>query len=568
MMNENRPWYRQLTGYHWFVLSVCTAGWLFDCLDQQLFLLARQPAVAELSRSAETDAAVAEWGGYATSIMLIGWAAGGIIFGIMGDKIGRARTMVFTILVYSVFTGLCGLSYTIYDFLILRFITGLGVGGQFAVGVALAAETMPDKARAPALGFLQAVSALGNVTAAVVSIVLSSMRHAGIIEQTPWRWMFAVGVIPAFLAFVVFRYLEEPEKWKHSVDSEGKKVKAGSFSELFGTPRWRKNVIVGMILATAGVVGLWGIGFFSIDLNRSVFRHAMEDRFRGEGSAVDDQMMVRILLRSPDLRMKELIHRNIQPQDLLSLTASDQDPRQITACVVSLAGRAELAKGEPLTTDTVLAALAKERERQKEEPLSGEERSRIQAYLEGGITAAETEFSEIVDRLVERKRKINYNVGWWGGITSLLFNVGAFFGMYSFSLVTQRIGRRPTFAIFFTFAYFTTVIAFVFMDRPSEVFWMVPLMGFFQLSVFGGYAIYFPELFPTRLRSTGVSFCYNIGRVVAALGPMALGLLTSRVFVGFDEPMRPAGVAMCSIFLIGIVILRFAPETKDQPLPE
>jgi hypothetical protein len=88
------------------------------------------------------------------------------------------------------------------------------------------------------------------------------------------------------------------------------------------------------------------------------------------------------------------------------------------------------------------------------------------------------------------------------------------------------------------------------------------------LSLFGGYAIYLPELFPTRLRSTGTSFCYNVGRFVAALGPLALGLLTSRVFAGYNEPMRYAGVTMCLVFLIGLATVPFAPETKDQPLPE
>ena len=90
------------------------------------------------------------------------------------------------------------------------------------------------------------------------------------------------------------------------------------------------------------------------------------------------------------------------------------------------------------------------------------------------------------------------------------------------------------------------------------------------MTLFGGYAIYFPELFPTRLRSTGTSFCYNVGRLVAAIGPLFLGLLTSRVYGGFDEIMarRYAGVTMCAVFLIGLMALPFAPETKGKPLPE
>jgi hypothetical protein len=93
-------------------------------------------------------------------------------------------------------------------------------------------------------------------------------------------------------------------------------------------------------------------------------------------------------------------------------------------------------------------------------------------------------------------------------------------------------------------------------------------MGFCQLSLFGGYAIYFPELFPTRLRSTGTSFCYNVGRFVAATGPLLQGVLAGSVFAGNENAIRYAGVSMCGIFLVGLFTLPFAPETKGKPLPE
>ena len=175
--------------------------------------------------------------------------------------------MVWTILFYSAFTGLSGISQTIWDFLFFRFMTGLGVGGQFAVGVSLVAETMPDRARSPALGMLQALSAVGNVGAAMVALTLGQLAMTGAIEHSPWRFMFAVGILPALLAVVIIRRLKEPERWQQAVgqDEEHKK-KAGSLAELFGHPLWRKRVIVGMILASSGVIGAVGGSAFSVSI--------------------------------------------------------------------------------------------------------------------------------------------------------------------------------------------------------------------------------------------------------------------------------------------------------------
>jgi hypothetical protein len=177
-------------------------------------------------------------------------------------------------------------------------------------------------------------------------------------------------------------------------------------------------------------------------------------------------------------------------------------------------------------------------------------------------------FKNNFTRLGLPETEIKSLVGFWAGMTSLMMNVGAFFGIYAFSYVTHFLGRKWTFAVSFVLALVSTAFTFWFFRSTADVFWMIPIMGFCQLALFGGYAIYFPELFPTRLRSTGTSFCYNGARFVAATGPTLLGLLTNRVFVGYPEPMRYAGVAMCAIFLLGLIVLPFAPETKGQPLPE
>lgn len=437
-----QPWYRGLSGYQWFVFSMASMGWMFDTMAQQLFNLARRPAVAELLGRGASDGTITEQAGYSTMIFMIGWALGGILFGVLGDRIGRAKTMVMTILLYSIFTGLSFFSRTIWDFNAYRLLCSLGVGGQFAVGVALVAEVMPARSRPHALGWLQALSTVGNMMAALVGIVFGQLETSGAVTSA-WRYMFVIGAVPAPLAIIVLTRLREPEQWIKARDQE---MQLGSFAELFGNSKIRRRAWTGMLLAFAGVVGLWGIGFFSFDL----FRPVLDRAFRAEG-------------------------------------------------------------------------------------LTG-------AALAGKTTT-------------------------WIGVTSLLQNGGAFFGVYAFTYLTERTNRRRAFAISFVAALVMTAFTFGRLETIGQMFWMIPLMGFAQLALFGGYAIYLPELFPTRLRSTGTSFCYNIGRLVAAVGPLGLGLLTSRVFHGPDA-MRYAGISMSAVFLIGLATLPFAPETKGQPLPE
>ncbi|MCA9056274.1 MAG: MFS transporter, partial [Planctomycetaceae bacterium] len=481
-----------MTRYHWFVLIVAALGWLFDCLDQQLFTLARPKAMQDLLGLPATDPRVGEWGGYATCIFILGWATGGLVFGALGDRIGRAKTMVITILVYSACTGLSSLSTTVWDFSLYRFLTGLGVGGEFAVGVALVAEVMPDKARPRALSLLQALSAIGNISAALIGAGLSSVE-ASLADQgiSAWRIMFIIGALPALLALVIRRRLKEPERWQHIEEDSEAITKRGSYRALFADPRWRRSALVGLFLAIPGVIGLWGIGFFSGDLARVVFRRGVAtEQYEAALAETQDAS------RKATLNKLFTWEQELTPQD-------------------------------------------------KREKLSAEEAA-IEKELNGKISAELT---------------------FWQSLTLLMQQLGAAAGMYTFGWLAQKHGRKPAFLIAYLCAMATTFLVFWKLSGPGD-FWMLPLMGFFQLSLFALYAIYFPEIFPTYLRSTGTSFCYNVGRYVAAFGPIVFGLLLSRVFSGEDFPAplnwRYAGMSMCCVFLIGIVTLIFAEETKDR----
>jgi len=173
--------------------------------------------------------------------------------------------------------------------------------------------------------------------------------------------------------------------------------------------------------------------------------------------------------------------------------------------------------------------------------------------------------------LLELQKKVDAGakkeLTFYQSMTSISINIGAFCGMFGFGALSQRIGRKPTFALALLAAFVTTIYVFYSLQELWQIFVFVPIMGFCQLSLFGGYAIYFPELFPTRLRSTGTSFCYNVGRFVAAFGPLVkIGL--NAAFSGYDEPLRYAGMTMCGVFLVGLFALPFLPETNGKPLPE
>src|SRR5688500_11144143 len=160
-----------VTPYHWLVVIIASAGWLFHCMDQRLFVLARESALKELLKADPAKLlAVKTYSGYATTAMILGWATGGIIFGMMSDKIGRVKTMIATLLVYSGFTGLSGFAQSWVDFTIYRFLVGLGVGGMFGAATTLVAESVPGRFRSLALGSLQALSATGNIIGSLITL--------------------------------------------------------------------------------------------------------------------------------------------------------------------------------------------------------------------------------------------------------------------------------------------------------------------------------------------------------------------------------------------------------------
>jgi hypothetical protein len=447
MSKESTHWVRQLEPYHWFVFIIASLAWFFDCLDQRLFSLARVQALNSLNPSGDAQAL----GKNVTALFLIGWGVGGLVFGPLGDRFGRAKMLTFTILIYSICTGLTYFSQTYWDFALFRFLTGMGVGGVFGLAVALVAESLPSGARAGALGWLQILSTVGNLTAGGLKIVIDHLAETNVITSDAWRWMFLVGAVPAFLVVFVMKFLHEPEPWLKAKE-EGRLPKGAiiaPYADLLRDKTWTRNLIVGALISSAGVVGLWAIGEYATDLQNKVFTLHFQQQ-------------------------------NVPEADIPAMVQN----------------------------------------------------ARANAFL--------------------------------------LQMAGAAVGMWVMTKACIVLGRKPAFAIWYVGALLVTLYVYWTMNSPTDAYWMMPLMWFFQLGVFAGFAIYLPEIFPSRMRSTGTSFCYNLGRFAAAFGSFFSAMLATEVFrsevPGLQE--RYAAMAMCAIFLVGILTLPFAPETKDKPLPE
>jgi MFS family permease len=425
-----------VTPYHWLVVVIASCGWLFDCMDQRLFILGRESALKELlANDPQGLASIKTLIGYATTSMILGWATGGIIFGMMSDRLGRVKTMVATLVVYSGFTGLSGFAHSWVDFTIYRFLVGLGIGGMFGAATTLVAESVPGQFRAVALGSLQALSALGNIIGSVVSLAIPPGAQNFVGGFSGWRVLFFVGILPSLMVVPIIFALKEPDSWLKAKAAAAAgalpKGNIGSPVELFRDPRWRRNTIVGLFLGVSGMIGLWGIGFFSPELISTALKGASQDvvdRVRGLGTAFQD--------------------------------------------------------------------------------------------------------------------------------------VGSFFGMVTFTVVASFLSRRLAFLGALMLSMAVTMFVFTSLHTATDAYWMLPMMGFAQLAVFAGYSIYFPELFPTRLRGTGVGFCYNTVRYLAAPAPILFGSLATVM------TFRSAAVLMSTVYIIGAVALIWAPETKGKPLPE
>ncbi len=421
-------WYAAVSRYEWLVLAIASAGWIFDAFEGQIFNITRSQLLSDILQVPSTAPSIQRYGDVFLGVFLAGGTVGGVFFGWLGDRLGRRPTMMLTILMYSVFSGLTYFATTLWEVGVLRFLVAMGVGGEWAVAATLVAEVFPKHARAHASGIFHSSSNIGTWMAAL----------AGIAAGANWRYAYLIGVIPALLIFWVRTKVKEPPTWLAAREKAlaGLGARLGSFRDLLLNPAWGRRAVLGMLLAAVGLGSFWGVTVAGQDLAREM------------------------LLRT-------------------------------------------------------------------------------------GVPA----------EVAAEKAKFAYGI---------VEGVGAGLGMLSFGPISVWLGRKNTFVLFQLLALAIIPLTCYLPGSYATLLLLLPFYGYFTNGMHAGFAVYFPELFPHHLRSTGAGFCFNGGRLLAA--PVLLFSGWLKGLPGVD--LRLAITLLGLLFLLGILIISFLPETKDQPLPE
>lgn len=267
------PWYSGATRGQWLALAAALLGWMFDGFEQGIFPLVARPALSELlqvqtgpsstadpgvsaedkaAQQAHSEEVVRRWNGVLSAFFLVGAAAGGVLFGWLGDRLGRVRAMIFSVLTYAVFTGLCGFAQLPWQLAGLRFIAALGMGGEWSLGVALVMESWPSHARPVLAGLIGCAANVGFLLAAASCTLLDPAHH--------WRLLLLLCVLPALLTFLFRTFVPESKTWVHAASS-GPRARV---RDIF-VPALRRRSFLGAGLGAVALLATWG-GVQSIPL--------------------------------------------------------------------------------------------------------------------------------------------------------------------------------------------------------------------------------------------------------------------------------------------------------------
>jgi len=509
-------------------LLAALLGWMFDGAEMGVFSLVGRAAVQDLLGITATPTSEQESQiGFLFSVIiasfLVGAATGGVVFGWLGDRIGRVRAMSLSILTYAMFTGFCGFAQTPLQLGILRFIASLGMGGEWALGVALVMEIWPNRSRAMMAGLIGAAANAGYALVGIIGIVLSGLlvtfegwlMATGLPSETVamlvafkgWRLMMMLGVLPALLTFIVRIFVPESEKWQDE-QSRG------------STSHWATIDLLGVLIGASGpglMIYVWAtstdvttriagtlIGglIATIGYLYPVFRYLARERAANPGAASTHGAIPRMLFGA-------------------------------TLSGVALLGTWGSTQWAPSWSAQLM------------ENVTPEKRE-----LLGAIGANPREY------------------------TLIFLSIGAIVGTIGAALSGDWLGRRWT---YFLLCLASLVSVFAFFQLQSQYGWMFLLnsflVGAISASFYGWLPLYLPELFATRIRATGQGFSFNFGRIISAVGALQVGALLSVVkdqksWAGIQGGYAVACSFVIFIYLVGMVVIWFGPETRGKPLPE
>jgi len=230
----------------WLVLLAAFLGWMFDGLEMGIFPQIARSALGQLLQTVDEDT-IKWWHGIIDACFLFGAALGGLVFGWMGDRVGRVRAMAFAILVYSGFTGLLYFVNSPTQVAALRFVAALGMGGEWALGVALVMEVWDAKHRPVLAGLIGAASNVGFVMVGLMGALIA-------VNQSNWKWFAVLGAAPALLTFVIRLFVPESHKWQETQ----KVAKSKPLTELFADRRLTVTTLMAIAFASVALLGTWG----------------------------------------------------------------------------------------------------------------------------------------------------------------------------------------------------------------------------------------------------------------------------------------------------------------------
>jgi MFS family permease len=501
-------------------LLAALLGWMFDGMEMGLFPLTGKSALRDLLGSAAPQAQVDAWYGVIMACFLVGAATGGVLFGWLGDKIGRVRAMTVSVLLYSLCSGLSAASQTPAQLGVLRFLGALGMGGEWALGVALVMEVWPNASRAWLAGWIGAFGNLGYTLCGAIALGLNRYQNdlpgwltsvglsegwaAALTAHGNWRLLMLAGAVPALLTLFIRLFVPESEKWER--EKEAGKASHWSGRDLLG-------VLVGAA-AALGVIALWAPVYpFSVELfGRAYVVEAFSQPAR-IGLSVLGLVVVVVGYLMP------------------------------ARGYLSRAGLPTGARAETLRRMLLAAGLSGV-------ALLGTWAGLMWVYM--WVSAIDPHEGTAPE--VRR--------AWVQIATSLTAAAGCLAG----AVLGGVLGRRPVYA---ALCVLSGVGMVAFYNQPDPAYGVgfvlsAGALAFVSAAFYGWLPLYLPELFRTAVRATGQGFGFNFGRIIAAVGQLQMANLLG----AFDGDYAKACSVVAGVYAFGLLLIVFAPETRGKPLPE